>query len=133
MIRSDRGRRLRFVLLGMGGMLLAGCVTAPRALAEREAHWQALLAREAPIGAARAQVLDALERNGLPPTRGTYRTVHEDGRIESTCRLPDEGLTVLERGAVRGLYLSWDTEVTVCFDEAGRVEDHFVGSWNAGL
>ena len=38
-----------------------------------------------------------------------------------------------EYGAVRGLYLSWDIEVTVCCDEHDRVENTFVGAWNAGF
>lgn len=112
---------------------LAGCITAPAMVRDREAHWRDMLEAQAPAGTARPDVESLLRNNGLQPGRGTYRTVHGDGSESSNCRLPERALSALERGAVRGLYLSWDIEVTVCFDENDRVEDHFVGAWNAGL
>lgn len=66
-------------------------------------------------------------------TEGTYRTAHPDGSETSECRLPDQALSAIERGAVRGLYVNWDIEITVCFDERDAVESHFVGAWNAGI
>lgn len=120
-------------LVVLAAAAVAGCVTAPGAVRDREAHWRQVLAGQAPAGTSRADVVAMFERNDLPVSEGTYRTIRDDGKETSNCRIPDRAVSGLERGAVRGLYIEWDIEVTVCFDENDVVEDHFVGAWNAGL
>ena len=112
---------------------LGGCVTAPAMVRDREAHWRDVLEAQAPAGTSRFDVESLLRDNGLQPKSGTYRVVRNDGSESSNCRLPERALSALERGAVRGLYLNWDIEVTVCFDENDAVEAHYVGAWNAGI
>jgi len=94
---------------------LAGCATASHQLDERESYWRLFAKHE------------------LPVSEGTYRTAHPDGSETSNCRLPERALSAFERGAVRGLYFSWDIEITVCLDEDDAVEGYFVGAWNAGV
>jgi len=112
---------------------LAGCVTAPHQLDERESYWREELARDAPVGTRKADVLALFAKHDLPVSEGTYRTAHPDGSETSNCRLPERALSAFERSAVRGLYMSWDIEITVCLDEKDAVEGYFVGSWNAGV
>jgi len=91
------------------------------------------LAVEAPIGASRKDVLSMFERHQLQAGEGTYRTVSDDGVVTSNCRRPERAISTFEKGAVRGLFLNWDVEITVCLDEEGKVEGHYVGAWNAGV
>lgn len=112
---------------------LAGCVTSSQRIDEREAYWRQELARDVPIGTPKSEVLSLLAKHSLPVSEGTYRTAHPDGSETSNCRLPERALSAFERGAVRGLYFSWDIEITVCLDENDTVEGHFVGAWNAGI
>ena len=128
---SLAGREARVFICAF--VLLAGCVTAPEAIREREDYWRRILAEQAPTGTIRDDALAVFERQGLLAGAGTYRTVHDDGSETSQCRLPDRALSALEHGAVRGMYMNWDIEITVCLDENDRVEDHFVGAWNAGI
>jgi len=127
------GTSLAVFLVAFASVLFAGCVSAPAAIREREAYWRRVLAEQAPAGTERADVIAVFERQGLMASEGTYRTVHDDGSETSHCRLPDRALSALERGSVRGLYVDWDIEVTLCLDENDRVEDYFVGAWNAGI
>jgi len=112
---------------------LAGCATASHQLDERESYWRAELARDVPVGTPKADVLDLFAKHELPVSEGTYRTAHPDGSETSNCRLHERALSAFERGAVRGLYFSWDIEITVCLDENDAVEGYFVGAWNAGV
>jgi len=112
---------------------IGGCFTAPSKIEELESSWRQILFEEAPLGTGKPDVRDFYSRHRLVATDGTYRTVREDGSVTSNCRLPDRSLSALDRGAVRGLYLGWDIEITVCFDERDNVEEHFVGAWNAGI
>lgn len=112
---------------------MSGCVTAPAAIQERETYWRTILTEEAPAGTTRNAVRSVYQRHGLQPGEGTYHTVHADGSESSNCRLPDKALSAKDRSAVRGLYLNWDIEITVCFDEGDVVEGHYVGAWNAGI
>lgn len=111
----------------------AACVGAGLAADARADHWRALLAREVPPGSDKAHARAVLEQNGLEPRQGTYTVAHDDGTTSSPCRLPRSALMAYEVSASRGLYLSYDVEVIVCFDEADRVEAHRVGVRNAGV
>lgn len=120
--------------VGLGVLLtLAACVTAPQSVREREAYWREILAERTPVGAPKSQVAALFTEYQLPMAEGTYRTALPDGGQSSNCRLPDRAVSAIERGAVRGLYIKWDIEVTVCLDERDTVESHFVGAWNAGI
>jgi hypothetical protein len=112
---------------------LAGCITAPRDVRQRETYWRQVLAERAPAGTGKSDVLLLFEQYGLPVSERTYRTALPGGGETSNCRLPDQAVSAIERGAVRGLYLNWDIEITVCLDERDRVEKHYVGAWNAGI
>jgi len=114
-------------------LMLAACVTAPQSVREREAYWLEVLTERAPVGASKARVVALFAEYRLPMVEGTYRTALPDGGQSSNCRLPDRAVSAIERGAVRGLYIKWDIEVTVCLDERDTVESHFVGAWNAGI
>lgn len=112
---------------------LTGCVTAPRDVQERENYWRQVLAEHAPPGTPANDVISLFAKHDLPTSEGTYRTAHPGGGETSNCRLPDRAVSAIERGAVRGLYLNWDIEITVCLDEEDTVETHYVGAWNAGI
>ena len=106
----------------------AGCITAPHEVRSLEAEWRQRLSSEAPPGASREKADRLLRDHGLVPSTGTYRVAHADGRETSSCRLPDRALSATQPGAVRGLYIKWDLEITVCLDEKDTVEGHFVGA-----
>jgi len=112
---------------------LSGCVTAPGDVQERENYWRQILAEHAPLGTTRNDVISLFAKYDLPTSKGTYRTAQPGGGETSNCRLPDRAVSAIERGAVRGLYLNWDIEITVCLDEKDTVEKHYVGAWNTGI
>lgn len=112
---------------------VAGCVMSGSAVKERESYWRGILAEQAPMGAPKRNVIAVYEQHQLNPREGTYRTVRADGTETSNCRLPEKALSAYDRGAVRGFLVSWDIEITACFDERDAVEGHFVGAWNTGF
>ena len=123
----------RFTSAAVACLLISGCITAPAKVRALENDWRQRLAENAPPGTPRNEVESLFEQHGLTPAIGTYRIRHEDGSESSHCRLPERAVTTRDRSAVRGLYLKWDLEVTVCLDENDRVESHYVGAWNAGI
>jgi hypothetical protein len=125
-------RNLVTAICGLS-LSLGGCVTVSHSIAERETYWRQVLESEAPVGALRDEVLLMFRQHDLTAEEGTYRVLSEGGVEASNCRLAERALSAIERSAVRGFYLSWDIEITICLDESGRVESHYVGSWNAGI
>jgi hypothetical protein len=121
-------RRLLFTLL----FLLASCA-APGAIDQRLGEWRAFLAREVPLGTSAADAMAAMDRAGLNPQTGTYVTVMNSGERVANCRDPKQAISGRETSGVRGLYVRYDVEVTVCLSENGRVEKHYVSAWNQGI
>jgi hypothetical protein len=99
----------------------------------RSEYWRRVLLAEAPIGASASGTFATLHRHGVKPSRGTYVRVSADGSLRSDCSDPRRAITARERSAGRGALARLDIEITVCVDQAGRVERHVVKTWNQGL
>jgi hypothetical protein len=118
-------RALRCAPLAL--LLLAGCAAAE---AHRRADdIRALLLREAPIGASRAQAMAVYAQLGLVPSRGTYLRVSDRGEVRSHCPDPDAALTARARTPGQDLFRSHAIEVTICLDPDERVVGQHVGVW----
>jgi len=125
----------QIAMVALCGLLfsLGGCVTASQQVKERETYWRQVLLSEAPVGTSKSDALLMFGRHNLVTTDGTYKTISDDGSEKSNCRYANRALTAVERSAVRGLYLKWDIEITVCLDDDNQVDSHYVGAWNAGV
>jgi hypothetical protein len=110
-------------------LVLGGCATPPG----REDIWRERLAAEVPLGSSLEQARSFYARHGLAVTQGVAIRVMNDGRQRSACRDPAAALTARERGQVRGLLTTSETEVTVCLSPDQRVESHHVTTWNSGF